>query len=136
MILLVSRIDILPPHGLPPRLTLSLLLTSIQLHSRGARSLIASPVSSHLDLNLGSSISWRLSPRRLVAMTTVNMARPGNVEIHHARPSTSRPTATISPHSGVGRLRAQPEEAQAGADGDGVAELERRQHQQRNRSVR
>ena len=57
MIPLVSRIDILPPHGLPPRLALSLLLTSIQLHSRGARSLIDSPVSSHLDLNLGSSIS-------------------------------------------------------------------------------
>ena len=41
-------------------------------------------------------------------MTTVNMASPGKVEIHHARPSTSRPTATISPHSGVGGCAPSP----------------------------
>ena len=65
-------------------------------------------VHSRLAFSLGSSVSCKLSPRRFVAITTVNMASPGNVEIHHAGPSTSRPTATISPHSGVGGCAPSP----------------------------
>src|SRR5881396_3494372 len=49
----------------------------------------------------GSSTSRRLSPRKLNASTTVKMARPGNVPIHHHW-KYCVPSATIDPHSAVG----------------------------------
>src|SRR4051794_37792153 len=50
----------------------------------------------------GSSADRNPSPTRLQATTTLRIAKPGHVEIHHARPRTSRPSADMRPHSGVG----------------------------------
>ncbi len=49
----------------------------------------------------GSNTSRRLSPRKLNASTTVKIARPGNVPIHHHW-KYCVPSATIDPHSACG----------------------------------
>ena len=55
----------------------------------------------------GSSTSRRLSPRKLNASTTVKIARPGNVPIHHHW-KYCVPSATIDPHSAVGGCAPRP----------------------------
>src|SRR5207249_12235829 len=55
----------------------------------------------------GSSTSRRLSPRKLKASTTVKIARPGNVPIHHHW-KYCVPSATIEPHSAVGGCAPSP----------------------------
>src|SRR5207244_10710973 len=49
----------------------------------------------------GSKTSRRLSPRKLNASTTVKIASPGNVPIHHHWKDCV-PVATIEPHSARG----------------------------------
>ena len=55
----------------------------------------------------GSRASRRLSPRKLKAITTVRIARPGNIAIHQ-RSNVRAPSATIAPHSGEGGLAPRP----------------------------
>ena len=55
----------------------------------------------------GSNTSRRLSPRKLNASTTVKIARPGNVPIHHHW-KYCVPSATIDPHSAVGGCAPRP----------------------------
>ena len=55
----------------------------------------------------GSNTSRRLSPRKLKARTTVKIARPGKVPIHHHW-KYCVPSATIEPHSAVGGCAPSP----------------------------
>src|SRR5262249_32069225 len=55
----------------------------------------------------GSNTSRRLSPRKLNASTTVKIARPGNVPIHHHWKYWV-PSATIWPHSACGGCAPRP----------------------------
>ena len=55
----------------------------------------------------GSSQSRMPSPTKLKPITTVRMARPGKVATHHWFTS-SRPSDTIDPHSGVGGTTPRP----------------------------
>src|SRR6478672_5585446 len=55
----------------------------------------------------GSKTSRRLSPRKLNASTTVKIARPGNVPIHHHW-KYCVPSATIDPHSAWGGCAPRP----------------------------
>src|SRR2546428_185235 len=52
--------------------------------------------------SLGSRVSRSQSPSRLKASTTSRMASPGRNDTHHALVTTSRPSAIIEPHAGVG----------------------------------
>src|SRR5439155_19206490 len=56
---------------------------------------------------LGSKTSRRLSPRKLNASTTVKIARPGKVPIHHHW-KYCVPSATIYPHSAFGGWAPRP----------------------------
>ena len=55
----------------------------------------------------GSNTSRRLSPRKLKASTTVKIASPGNVPIHHHW-KYCVPSATIDPHSACGGWAPRP----------------------------
>ena len=55
----------------------------------------------------GSNTSRRLSPRKLNASTTVKIASPGNVPIHHHW-KYCVPSATIDPHSACGGCAPRP----------------------------
>src|SRR5205823_14738504 len=52
--------------------------------------------------NWGSSVSRSQSPSRLKASTTSRITSPGKNDTHHAMVITSRPSAIIEPHAGVG----------------------------------
>src|SRR6266542_1677494 len=64
------------------------------------------------DRERGSIVSRRPSPTKLQAIATVKIASPGKVEIHHCCIS-SRPSATIAPHSGVGGTAPSPRKLSA-----------------------
>src|ERR1700737_1981254 len=51
----------------------------------------------HRSRSLGFNASFRPSPIRLIASTVARIARPGNVHIHQAERSTSRPALIIRP---------------------------------------
>ena len=76
-----------------------------------------------------------VSPRKLNASTTVKIARPGKVPIHHHW-KYCVPSATIDPHSACRRLRAEAEEREPGEQQDRVREVERREHEDRPGDVR
>src|SRR4051794_13373523 len=64
-------------------------------------------VSSTRRAVRGSKASRRLSPRKLNASTTVKIASPGNVPIHHHW-KYCVPSATIDPHSAFGGCAPSP----------------------------
>src|ERR1700737_1751395 len=51
----------------------------------------------HRSRSLGFNASFRPSPTKLIASTVARIARPGNVQIHQAERSTSRPALIIRP---------------------------------------
>src|SRR5262249_38713586 len=83
-----------------------------QIGRRGRRAspLGALPVARgdvHRRLAFGSRKSRTPSPRKLKPSTTVKIAKPGKAATHHCSTS-SRPSATIEPHSGVGGTTPSP----------------------------
>jgi pimeloyl-ACP methyl ester carboxylesterase len=52
--------------------------------------------------SFGSSRSRTQSPRMFSESTVTRMAMPGRIETHHACSISPRPSATITPHDGVG----------------------------------
>src|SRR5881628_52178 len=52
--------------------------------------------------SFGSRRSRTQSPRIFNESTVTRMAMPGRIETHHACSMSPRPSATITPHDGVG----------------------------------
>ena len=84
----------------------------------------------HFSIRMrGSSADRNPSPTRLQATTTLKIARPGKCR---NPPCAIKHVAALCRHQppfGRRRLRSEAEEAQAGSDEDGVADLQRAQHQ-------
>src|SRR5882724_7718745 len=64
-------------------------------------------------LSLGSSVSRRPSPSRLMPSTVTRMARPGKVASHHAVDKYARPSASMPPQVGVGGCTPRPRKDRA-----------------------
>ena len=64
-------------------------------------------------------------------ITVTRIARPGKIEIHQACSISPRPSATITPHDGVGGGMPDAKEAQRGLEHDHEADLQGGQDQDR-----
>src|SRR5574341_1417089 len=60
------------------------------------------PSVLHTWRSFGSRRSRTQSPRMFSERTVTRMAMPGRIEIHHACSISPRPSATMTPHDGVG----------------------------------